>query len=109
MSIRNNSGKYTTPGLRGITAAAATVKSVPATGELHIVNPPKGDPLAYPICTFTYVIVPAKTSRRPSCGSSSSTRSTRRRARSSAPKLLFAPLPKVVLVASEKTLKKVQS
>ena len=85
------------------------MKSVPANDELHIVNPPKGDELAYPICTFTYVILPTKTTRQPISASSSSTRSTRRRARSSAPKLLFAPLPKVVLVASEKALKKVQS
>ena len=56
MSMKNNSGLYTTPGLRGIVAAAATVKTVAANNEMHIVNPPKADPLAYPICTFTYVI-----------------------------------------------------
>ena len=83
MSIRNSSGKYTTPGLRGITAAAGTVKSVPASNELHIVNPPKSDPLAYPICTFTYVILPLKATKRPTSASSSSTPSIRRRARSS--------------------------
>ncbi len=25
---------------------------------MHIVNPPKSAPLAYPICTYTYIIVP---------------------------------------------------
>src|SRR5205807_9425442 len=63
MSVRNASGKFTTPGLRGITAAAATVKSVPATNEMHIVNPPKADKRAYPISTFTYVILPKKSSK----------------------------------------------
>jgi len=109
MSLKNASGVYASPGLRGITAAAATVKKVPANNELHIVNPPKSDRLAYPICTFTYVILPTKTDKaadlrrfifyavNPTQGQKLGT------------KLLFAPLPKVVLVASEKTLKKVQS
>ncbi|MGE5273149.1 MAG: phosphate ABC transporter substrate-binding protein PstS [Verrucomicrobiota bacterium] len=109
MAVRNASGKFTTPGLRGIQAAADNVKSIPATGELHIVNPPKGDPLAYPICTFTYVIVPRQTSKsallkrfifyavNPSQG------------QKLGPKLLFAPLPKSVLVYTEKTIKKIQA
>lgn len=108
MSMRNNSGKFTTPGLRGIKAAADNVKSVPASGELHIVNPPKGDPLAYPICTFTYVVAPTKTNnaadlRRFIFYAVNPTQGQRL-----GPKLLFAPLPKVVLVYSEKTLKKIQ-
>src|SRR5205807_9477625 len=41
MAMQNASGVFTTPGLRGINAAAATVKSVPAGNEMHIVNPPK--------------------------------------------------------------------
>ena len=76
---------------------------------MHIVNPPKGDPQAYPICTFTYVILPTKTNKgamlrrfvfyavNPSQG------------QKFGPPLLFAPLPTRVLVAAEKTLKKVQS
>src|SRR2546430_2205695 len=63
MALRNASGVFTTPGLRGINAAAATVKKVPANNEMHIVNPPRGDRLAYPICTFTYVILPTKSSK----------------------------------------------
>ena len=35
---------------------------MPADNELHIVNPPKKNPLAYPISTFTYVIVHQQTS-----------------------------------------------
>ena len=109
MSVKNTSGKFTTPGLRGIRAAASTVKSVPANNELHIVNPPKSDPLAYPICTFTYVVLPT---------SSKNAAELRRfvfyainptQGQKLGPKLLFAPLPTSVLVASEKTLKKVQS
>ena len=36
---------------------------MPKSGALSIVNPPKSQKLAYPICTFTYVIVPVKSSK----------------------------------------------
>src|SRR5262249_17800120 len=63
-SILNRDGKYTTPGLRGIAAAASTLpKKITGNGELSIVNPPKGNPLSYPICTFTYIIVPTSSSK----------------------------------------------
>ena len=63
-SMLNASGKYATPGLRGIQAAADTLPAkITGNGELSIVNPPKGNPLAYPISTFTYVIVPTGSSK----------------------------------------------
>ena len=84
-----------------VTAAAGNVKSVPSTGELHIVNPPKGDPLAYPICTFTYVIVPKQTSKAPELKKFVNWALTKGQV--DGPKLLFVPIPKVVLKASLKT------
>ena len=109
MSIRNRAGKYTTPGLRGIKAAAASIKKVPASNELHIVDPAKGDPLAYPISTFTYVILPTKTDKAPQLRRFVFYALNPNQGQKFGPKLLFAPIPTVVLVASEKTLKKVQS
>jgi phosphate transport system substrate-binding protein len=109
MAMKNNAGKFTTPGLRGIIAAAGTVKSVPDTGELHIVNPPKGDPLAYPICTFTYVIAPIKDSNSAELRRFIFYAVNPTQGQKLAPKLLFAPLPRVVLVYTEKTIKKIQS
>ena len=41
MAIQNKSGKFTLPGLTGVKAAADNVKKVPASNDLHIVNPPK--------------------------------------------------------------------
>jgi phosphate transport system substrate-binding protein len=107
MAMKNNAGKFTTPGLRGIIAAASSVKSVPATGELHIVNPPKGDPLAYPICTFTYVIVPQKTSKSALLRKFIFYAVNPTQGQKIGVKLLFAPLPKSVLVFTEKTIKKI--
>jgi phosphate transport system substrate-binding protein len=107
MAIRNNAGKYTTPGLRGITAAAATLKKVGANNELHIVNPPKGDPLAYPIATFTYVILPLKTDKAAALKRFVFYAINPKQGQTFGPKLLFAKMPTLVLVASEKTLKQV--
>jgi phosphate transport system substrate-binding protein len=108
-AIQNKSGKWALPGLRGIKSAAALIKSVPASGELSIVNPPKAAKYknAYPISTFTYVILPTKTS---------SAQELRRfvfwaltNGQQFGPRLLFVPIPKVVLSYSEKTLDKVKS
>jgi phosphate transport system substrate-binding protein len=109
MSVKNASGVYTTPGLRGISAAASTVKSVPATNEMHIVNPPKADKRAYPISTFTYVILPMKSSKSSDLRKFVFYAVNPTQGQKLGPKLLFAPLPKVVLVAAEKTLQKIQA
>jgi len=60
-AVKNAAGLYATPGLRGIAAAAAAVKKVPADGHLSIVDPPRSERQAYPISTFTYVILPMQT------------------------------------------------
>ena len=109
MAMQNASGFFVLPGLRGINAAAATIKKIPANNEMHIVNPPKGDRLAYPICTFTYVILPVKTSKASLLRRFIFYAVSPTQGQKLGPKLLFAPLPKVVLFAAEKTLQKVHS
>ena len=59
-AIRNAAGNYEYPNLPNITAAAATVKSVPANGALPIVNPSRTAATAYPISTFSYVVVSSR-------------------------------------------------
>jgi phosphate transport system substrate-binding protein len=108
-AIRNAAGKYLYPSLRRITAAADAFKKVPANNELHIVNPPKSAPLAYPISTYTYVIVPQQTSHAAEIRKLVFWALTQGQKSQYTAKLLFAPLPKTVLVASEKTLKTVHS
>jgi phosphate transport system substrate-binding protein len=58
--IQNRAGGFTTPGVRGVTAALSTLpKKVTNLSQLKIVDPPKSaGKMAYPISTFTYVIVP---------------------------------------------------
>jgi len=82
---------------------------VPANGELSIVNPPKAAKYknAYPISTFTYVILPTKTSSPTELRHFVFWALTN--GQQYGPKLLFVPIPKVVLSYSEKTLNKVKS
>jgi phosphate transport system substrate-binding protein len=107
--VQNRAGKYQLPGLRGIAAAASTIKKVPASNEMHIVNPPKSEPLAYPICTFTYALVPTKTAKAPELRRFIFWALTQGQKKDFTAKLLFVPVPKTVLVAAEKTLKQVKS
>jgi phosphate transport system substrate-binding protein len=105
-AVQNASGVFATPGLRGISSAASTVK-VGANNEIHIVNPPKSKPNAYPICTFTYVIIPLKTDKAAELRRFVFYALNPSQGQKFGPALLFAPMPTVVLVAAEKTLKRV--
>jgi phosphate transport system substrate-binding protein len=108
-AVQNRAGKFLYPSLRRIAAAAAAFPKVPAGNEMHIVDPPRSAPLAYPISTYTYAIV-AKSSphatelRKMIFWALTQGQSTKYTA-----KLVFVPLPKTVLVAAEKTLKTVHS
>jgi phosphate transport system substrate-binding protein len=107
-AVQNRSGKYATPGLKGILAAATSdQKPDPQTNELSIVNPPKKFSLAYPISTYTYVIVPTSSSKAADLRKFLFWAVTK--GQSYGPKLLFQPIPRPVLVVAEKTIKKIQS
>ena len=106
-AMQNRAGKYTLPGLRSIQAAAATVKKVPANNELSIVNPPRSQKTAYPICTFTYIVLPLKTDKAPQLRKFVFWALTG--GQKYGPKLLFQRIPKPVLVKAEKTLTRIHS
>jgi phosphate transport system substrate-binding protein len=63
--IQNRAGRFTTPGLRGITQAVSQLpKKITSLSQLKIVDPPKAaGKLAYPISTFTYVILPVNSAK----------------------------------------------
>jgi ABC-type phosphate transport system substrate-binding protein len=71
------------------------------------VNPPKTKKFAYPICTFTYVIVAQQTSKAADLKKFITWALTKGQA--DGPPLLFSPLPKPVLKASLKTIALVHS
>jgi phosphate transport system substrate-binding protein len=107
-AIKNSAGKFQIPGLNSIRASGQTIKKVGAlNGGLSIVDPPKTRPLAYPICTFTYVIVPKQTSHAADLKKFITWALTK--GQTDGPKLLFYPIPKVVLRASLKSVATVHS
>ncbi|MGZ8715726.1 MAG: phosphate ABC transporter substrate-binding protein PstS [Gaiellaceae bacterium] len=106
-AMKNRSGKFTTPGLRGVLAAASSDQKPDATNALSIVNPPKKYPLAYPISTFTYVILPLQSAKAAELKKFVFWAVTT--GQKYGPKLWFVPLPKSVLVVAEKTIKKIHT
>ena len=76
---------------------------------MHIVNPPKSAPLGYPISTYTYVIVHAKTPHAAELRKMIFWALTTGQTAQYAAKLTFANMATVhsVLIAAEKTLKEI--
>jgi phosphate transport system substrate-binding protein len=96
-AVQNRSGKYATPGLRAIRAAASADKKFSRTNELSIVNPPKGKKyrIAYPICTYSYVLLALDSQKAAELKSFVTWATTS--GQQFGPKLLFQPLPKYVV------------
>jgi phosphate transport system substrate-binding protein len=102
-AIQNAAGFFEYPNLSNIENAAQSVKSVPANNEMHIVNPSKKYRIAYPISTFTYAIVPKAAPQKQLVASFVNYAITAGQKFGAA--LDFTPIPKVVLKASQKTVK----
>jgi phosphate transport system substrate-binding protein len=103
--IRNEAGNFPAPGLNSISAAAASVTSIPSDNAISITNPPASAGAAYPISTFTYALVPE------SSGKAKTLREFLTYAigdgQKFGAKLQFAPLPSRVLEADRKTIARI--
>ena len=106
-AVKNKSGKFATPGLRGMLSAASSDVQPAADNSLSIVNPPAKFANAYPISTFTYVIVPLQSSKAADLKKFLFWAVTK--GQTYGPRLLFEPLPKSVLVVAEKAIAKIHS
>jgi phosphate transport system substrate-binding protein len=58
--VKNASGNFIKASIPGVTAAAASVKQMPADYRVSITNAPGKE--AYPISSFTWILVPLKSS-----------------------------------------------
>jgi phosphate transport system substrate-binding protein len=56
-AVKNEAGNYVKGSIEGVTEAAATVKNMPADYRISITNAPGAN--AYPISSFTYLLIPA--------------------------------------------------
>ena len=106
--MKNRAGKFATPGLRGIQAAVSKVPDkVTQLSQLKIVDPPKSaGKLAYPIVTFTYVIVPTNSAKAADLRKFIYWAVTS--GQKFGPQLLFQPLPKPVQAFAYREIKKIQ-
>ncbi|MGH9509538.1 MAG: phosphate ABC transporter substrate-binding protein PstS, partial [Terriglobales bacterium] len=57
-SVKNAAGEFVRPSLQSTSAAAASVKNMPADFRVSITNPPGKD--AYPIASFTWLLIPTQ-------------------------------------------------
>ena len=55
-AVKNEAGNWITASLEGVTAAAASIKQMPADYRVSITNAPGAN--AYPISSFTYLLIP---------------------------------------------------
>ncbi len=99
-AVQNAAGKYEYPNLNNIANAASSVKRVPSSGVLPIVDPSKKSKIAYPISTFTYAVVPTSGNKQAALLKSFINFAVST-GQSFGPKLDFVPLPKVVAKADK--------
>lgn len=107
--IKNAAGKYTLPSINSIEAAAQLIKEVPADNKMSIVDPPasKKYAAAYPFSTFTYIIVPTTTPKAKDIKNFVSWALTH--GQPPIKRLVFAPMPLIVIKAANRTLAKLHS
>ena len=106
-AVQNTEGKFVKGSLESVTAAAASVKDMPADFRISITNAPGA--AAYPIASFTYLLIPAK-------WDDASKRATMvdflnwmlNSGQSMTKDLNYAPLPKAVADKVRATIKQIQ-
>ena len=107
--VGNRAGRFTTPGIRGITQALSQLPpKVTQLSQLKIVDPPRSaGKLAYPISTFTYVIVPTSSSKAAELRTFVYWAVTQ--GQRFGPPLFFVPLPKTVQAFAFREIKKIHA
>jgi phosphate transport system substrate-binding protein len=110
--LKNAAGQYVLPTISSIESAAQLVKAekIPANNKISITNPPKSKKyrLAYPLSTFTYILIPQKTPKAAQL-KAFVTYALGPAAQSAIKKYVFAPMPSSVTAAAKKTLASIHS
>lgn len=103
--VENSAGNFPKPGVESVKAAAAAVSTVNPDNSISLAKLPSSARNAYPISTYTYVIVPLKSEK------ASELKKFIEYAigpgQEFGPKLDFAPLPAQVVAADKKAIAKV--
>ena len=105
--VENSAGEFHEPGVESVEAAAAAVSKIGPNNEISLAELPASAKGAYPISTYTYVIVPLETEKAEEMKKFITYAITE--GQSYGPELDFAPLPKQVVAAGKKAITKIGS
>jgi phosphate transport system substrate-binding protein len=110
--LKNAAGAYVLPKVASIEAAAQLVNGakIPSNNKISLTNPPKSKKYknAWPISTFTYILIPQQTPRAAQL-KAFVTFALGANAQNAIKKLVFAPMPTSVVKAAKKTLATIHS
>jgi phosphate transport system substrate-binding protein len=109
LRMKNKAGNYTFPSVKAVKAASKSVKRVPKSNAISIVNPPKKYRRAYPISTFSWVIVPRKSPKAAALKAFIGWAVTKGQHITGVSKRQYVPIPKIVQAAALRTLKKIHA
>jgi phosphate transport system substrate-binding protein len=105
--VQNSAGQFPNPDVASITAAAAAVKGIGKDNAISLTGLPASAKDAYPISTYTYIIVPLKSDKADELKKFITYAIGPGQA--FGPDLNFAPLPSQVVAADKKAIAKIGS
>lgn len=100
--VENSAGEFPEPGVKSVEAAAKAVSTIGPKHEIFLTDLPATAKGAYPISTYTYVIVPRVTSKAGEL--KEFIEYAIGKGQEFGPELEFAPLPKQVVAADKEAL-----
>jgi phosphate transport system substrate-binding protein len=106
--VENSAGEFPEPGVESVEAAADAVSKIGPNNEISLADLPASAKGAYPISTYTYVIVPLETEKAASLKKFIEY-AISPEAQEYGPDLDFAPLPKQVVAVDKKAIAKIGS
>jgi phosphate transport system substrate-binding protein len=105
--IENSAGNFPEPGVESVEAAADAVSKIGPNNEISLADLPSSAADAYPISTYTYVIVPLESEKADALKKFITYAIGP--GQEFGPDLDFAPLPKQVVAAGKKAIAKIGS
>ena len=103
--VENSAGEFPEPGVKSVEAAAEAVSEIGPKNEISLAKLPSSAKVAYPISTYTYVIVPLESGKAGEL--KEFIEYAIGKGQEFGPDLDFAPLPKQVVAADKKALAKI--
>jgi phosphate transport system substrate-binding protein len=106
--VENSAGNFPEPGVESVEAAADAISKIGPNNEISLADLPSSAKDAFPISTYTYVIVPLEGEKAEAL-KEFITYAIGPEAQEFGPDLDFAPLPKQVVAADKKAIAKIGS